>query len=164
MKKGESKQTDAKQKASKTKRSKSSSTSKSHSSVDEASSESSPRNTRGSNFKKFDYVDKKTKVRTSHEKKPVTSKIRLSTSPNQRNNKADRVKNSAGKDSIHYKILTNRSHKDINLPGTTEHFTPHQPRIDYYDIFYMETRMRGMLDEILTPIQLGIKDDKIKYS
>lgn len=74
------------------------------------------------------------------------------------------MKNSAGKDSIHYKILTNRSNKDINLPGTSEHFTPKQPKIDYYDIFYMETRLRAMLDEILTPMQLGIKEDKIKYS
>lgn len=28
----------------------------------------------------------------------------------------------------------------------------------------METRMRAMLDEIMNPIQLGIKEDKIKYT
>ena len=71
--------------------------------------------------------------------------------------------NSAGKDSIAYKILTDKAKKRFELPGEEVHFQPHPVRVDYYDIFYMETRMRAMLDEILTPIQAGIKEDKIKY-
>ena len=52
----------------------------------------------------------------------------------------------------------------MELPGVEEHFELHQPKVDYYDIFYMETRMRAMLDEILTPINKGMKEDKIKYN
>lgn len=34
------------------------------------------------------------------------------------------------------------------------------PRVDYYDVFYFETRMRDMVDEYMEPMKKTMKADK----
>ena len=47
-----------------------------------------------------------------------------------------------------------------NLPGDPGVYEACPPRVDYYDVFYFETRVRGMIEEYMEPFRLSMKDDK----
>ena len=46
------------------------------------------------------------------------------------------------------------------LPGDQALYDFKPPKVDYYDIFYFETRMREMVEEYMDPFRKSIKEDK----
>ena len=46
------------------------------------------------------------------------------------------------------------------LPGDAVIYDSKPPRVDYYDVFYFETRVRDMLEEYMVPFKESIKEDK----
>jgi len=40
------------------------------------------------------------------------------------------------------------------------YYRAHPPTIDYYDLFYFETRMRDLIQECTETLRLSTKDDK----
>ena len=46
------------------------------------------------------------------------------------------------------------------LPGDPRLYEPKPPRVDYYDVFYLETRLRDMMEEYNGPFAKAIKADK----
>ena len=48
------------------------------------------------------------------------------------------------------------------LPGAAKFYTEHPPTIQYYDIFYFETKMRDMIQECMEQIRQSAKEDKEK--
>ena len=46
------------------------------------------------------------------------------------------------------------------LPGNPDLYNEAPPRVDYYDVFYFETRVRDMIEEHTAVYKKSIKDDK----
>ena len=48
--------------------------------------------------------------------------------------------------------MTKRGYKDKNnLPGDYDLYEIKPPNVDYYDVFYFETRVRDMIEEWAEP-------------
>ena len=48
------------------------------------------------------------------------------------------------------------------LPGDPELYIDHPPKVDYYDVFYFESRTRDMLNEFIEPWREAALEDKEK--
>ena len=59
-----------------------------------------------------------------------------------------------------WQILSKRNQSKDKLPGDPSLYDQHPPRVDYYDVFYFETRIRDMIEEYLTPFKESIYNDK----
>ena len=46
------------------------------------------------------------------------------------------------------------------LPGHPLLYIDHPPKIDYYDVFYFETRVRDMMNEFIQPWKQAAYEDK----
>ena len=65
-----------------------------------------------------------------------------------------------GANGNHYAILSKRVQNRDKLPGDPNLYDGQPPRVDYYDVFYFETRVRDMLEEYMQPLQESIHNDK----
>lgn len=61
-----------------------------------------------------------------------------------------------------FKIYSSRIQNKGKLPGDSMLYDLKPPRVDYYDVFYFETRMRDMLEEYMGPMLNTMKSDKAK--
>lgn len=59
-----------------------------------------------------------------------------------------------------FTILSKRTKNYSNLPGDPSLHDSQPPRVDYYDVFYFETRMRDMIEEYMEPIKQSMLNDK----
>lgn len=59
-----------------------------------------------------------------------------------------------------YQILSRRTKDKSVLPGNSDLYDQMPPKVDYYDVFYFETRVRDMIDEYMEPIQAASREDK----
>ena len=51
-----------------------------------------------------------------------------------------------------YQILSRRTKDKSILPGDHDLYDSMPPKVDYYDVFYFETRVRDMIEEYMEPI------------
>ena len=65
-----------------------------------------------------------------------------------------------GYNSMQYQILTRRNKDKSKLPGDPTIYDAKPPKVDYYDVFYFETRIRDMFDEYMEPFNKTMRDDK----
>jgi len=56
--------------------------------------------------------------------------------------------------------MTTRNPNKETLPGDHILYDIKPPRVDYYDVFYFETRVRDMIEDYMEPFNKAIKDDK----
>ena len=48
--------------------------------------------------------------------------------------------------------IKSRKEKELdNLVGDEELYIDHPPKVDYYEVFYFETRARDMINEFIEP-------------
>ena len=62
---------------------------------------------------------------------------------------------SVGSHSLQYQVLSKRLNDQNRsaLPGDAVLYDIKPPRVDYYDVFYFETRVRDMMDEYMVPFK-----------
>ena len=133
---------------------------------------SSPSNIKGSRFKKFGYHDKESGMTfeaetdmTAFDKKKkhlTNSKSQMNTASKQSQNSLSSKGSKAALDSnsVQYQILTKRQQNRDKLPGDKNLYDTKPPKVDYYDVFYFETKVRDMMNEYLDPWRVSVKRDK----
>ena len=55
-----------------------------------------------------------------------------------------------------FQVMTKRvtiKEKEASVPGDPKLYDVKPPRIDYYDVFYFETRVRDMIEEYMEPFK-----------
>lgn len=62
-----------------------------------------------------------------------------------------------------YQIYSKRNPDKSTLPGDPTIYEFKMPKVDYYDIFYFETRVRDMIEEFMEPFKKVAKTDKETY-
>ena len=143
---------------------------------------SSPRNILGSRFKKFEYKDENTGMLYpaediasppgSHQHKIEERKPSFGPSRTEVSRPSSLEKNSKRSRSLvsgpnlqlvdtQYQILSRRKQNKEVLPGDPLLYDNKPPRVDYYDVFYFETRVRDMMEEYMVPFKESIQNDKV---
>ena len=62
----------------------------------------------------------------------------------------------SGRDRMGFQVMTKRvtiKEKEASVPGDPKLYDVKPPRIDYYDVFYFETRVRDMIEEYMEPFK-----------
>ena len=50
----------------------------------------------------------------------------------------------------------------VEVGGDPQLYINYPPKVDYYDVFYFETRVRNMMEEFMIPLEESVKQDKQK--
>ena len=144
-----------------------------------------PKNLNKSQYKKYEFKDEVNHVvlpaesklgRSQWMRKPSlvmqTSMMSdsLSSSKKKKSNKDSKKKSSRAnsqpakipeeEEKPHWQIFSMRDKDKSTLPGEAMLYEIKPPKVDYYDVFYFETRVRDMIEEYMEPFKKSHKTDK----